>query len=55
MPENDEGNVQCPSCGEECTSDELYDCPHCERIGCDYCMPSGRGCACPECDDEGDG
>lgn len=27
-------------------------CPVCEREGCDDCMPMGRGCACPDCEDE---
>lgn len=26
-------------------------CPGCSREGCGECMPAGRGCRCPECDD----
>lgn len=55
MPENDEPKERCPTCGEECEPDEIRDCPYCERPGCDYCMPSERGCSCPECDEEDDG
>lgn len=44
--------TQCPSCGEECTSEELHECPGCDRPGCDYCMPLGKDCPCPECEDE---
>ena len=28
-------------------------CPTCYRDGCETCMPAGRGCECPECE-EGD-
>lgn len=27
------------------------ECPDCYREGCDECMPCGRGCLCPECED----
>jgi len=27
-------------------------CPECARIGFDSCMPMGRGCLCPECEEE---
>jgi len=26
-------------------------CPLCAREGCEECMPCGRGCMCPECED----
>lgn len=54
MPENDEPQTQCPSCGEACKPGDIYPCPACEREGCDYCMPAGRNCTCPECEDEED-
>ena len=44
----------CGNCGYEDDSGEgLYYlvCPCCEREGCDECMPLGRGCACPECEE----
>lgn len=52
MPENDESKCQCPSCGEECTPDDVHECPGCERPGCDFCMPLGKEHQCPECEDE---
>jgi DNA-directed RNA polymerase II subunit RPB2 len=27
------------------------ECPSCGKEGCDECMPAGRGCPCPECED----
>jgi hypothetical protein len=44
----------CAHCGHvEKEEDGLYylECPGCEREGCDECMPMGRGCLCPECED----
>lgn len=32
----------------------LLICPQCEREGCPECMPSGRGCLCPECEEGAD-
>lgn len=29
-------------------------CPQCYRPGCEECMPAGRGCICPKCEDEND-
>lgn len=29
-------------------------CPECYRDGCDVCMPMGRGCMCPECEEAPD-
>ena len=29
----------------------FLECPECYRIGCDECMPCGRGCICPECEE----
>lgn len=28
------------------------ECPECYRPGCEECMPCGRGCRCPECEDK---
>jgi hypothetical protein len=27
-------------------------CPECDREGCGECMPGGRGCICPECEEK---
>jgi hypothetical protein len=43
----------CPNCGCDCTGDELV-CPECGRDGCSECMPAGRGCVCPECEEGGE-
>lgn len=53
---------QCPHCNAVLSEDDVeyfaengfYNCPECERQGCAECMPGGRGCICPECED-GDG
>ena len=29
----------------------LLTCPGCYREGCEECMPAGRGCVCPECEE----
>jgi hypothetical protein len=47
----------CSHCGAENQDEDphyRFECPECEREGCSYCMPMGRGCACPECE-ESDG
>jgi hypothetical protein len=31
--------------------DYKLQCPECYREGCETCMPLGRGCVCPECED----
>jgi hypothetical protein len=54
MPENDESKEQCPFCGEECKESDLLTCPFCAREGCESCMPAGKNCSCPECEDEED-
>lgn len=44
----------CPFCGETrgaLPDGTFLECPECGRDGCDKCMPAGRGCACPECED----
>jgi hypothetical protein len=28
-----------------------YVCPRCGRDGCPNCMPGGRNCLCPECEE----
>jgi hypothetical protein len=28
-----------------------FSCPECGDPGCDECMPSGRGCLCPSCEE----
>jgi hypothetical protein len=46
----------CPSCKKTEDEDgEQYHalvCPTCEAPGCDECFPSGRGCDCPDCEDD---
>jgi len=51
-------NAKCGTCGHDGSNDPngenyLYKltCPDCGREGCDECIPSGRGCPCPECED----
>jgi hypothetical protein len=45
----------CGHCGYVETDPEEHAyylvCPDCGREGCDDCMPMGRGCPCPECED----
>lgn len=49
---------RCPHCEEPRSDEELslqdkygpLICPRCEREGCYQCMPAGRGCMCPECE-----
>lgn len=38
-----------PGCDEK----DFYvlTCPECDRVGCPDCMPAGRGCMCPECEE----
>jgi len=39
---------------EEVERPMALQCPCCDRAGCDACMPSGRGCECPECGGDDD-
>lgn len=55
----------CPYCGAAQTGDPeakpgdypddfggyALECPQCCRDGCEECMPCGRGCTCPECEE----
>lgn len=44
---------KCDYCGYVDTTDEpayRLQCPSCDREGCEECMPAGRGCVCPECE-----
>lgn len=48
----------CGHCGQKAGTpgdeDDLpyrLQCPECYRDGCEACMPNGRGCICPECED----
>lgn len=51
-------NAVCGYCDHDASKDPqdpyLYrlTCPECGRSGCDDCMPCGRGCVCPDCEDE---
>lgn len=45
---------KCGHCGHQEGGDEpayKLDCPDCGRDGCADCMPMGRGCTCPECEE----
>ena len=49
-------DATCGHCDYDASEDEepyLYHliCPICGRDGCDECMPLGRDCECPECED----
>ena len=42
----------CPHCGAPMgVDDKLLFCPRCSREGCLECMPCGRNCTCPECEE----
>ena len=45
----------CPYCGATKPDDDepwyALECPTCLRDGCHECMPMGRGCECPECEE----
>ena len=41
---------RCKSCGE--LTEETYECPECEREGCEECMPVTTSFKCPECEEE---
>jgi hypothetical protein len=54
--------AKCGACGHDASNDPngeryLYKltCPTCEKEGCDECMPAGRGCECPECEESDSG
>jgi len=48
----------CPYCSEKLDSEDQklfskygpLECPECGREGCSQCMPMGRDCMCPECE-----
>ena len=46
-------NNTCGECGYRDDKEPSYllECPSCGKLGCDECMPAGRGCACPECEE----
>jgi hypothetical protein len=41
----------CPFCGKSSEEQFIFECPECARNGCPECMPAGRGCVCPECEE----
>jgi len=43
----------CAYCGKQAERKFLFVCPSCGRDGCSECIPAGKGCECPECE-EGD-
>ena len=38
----------CSHCGKG--TDVVYECFNCSRAGCNACMPNGKDCLCPECE-----
>ena len=52
-----EWDGKCGYCGKFNDSEEdphyILECPSCGRDGCGQCMPAGRGCDCPECEERG--
>lgn len=46
---------KCDYCGQQKISENgkiyTYECPQCSREGCDFCMPAGNNCICPECEE----
>lgn len=50
--------VNCGFCGDLVKKCDLLICPTCEREGCcteteqGGCMPCGRHCMCPECEED---
>lgn len=46
----------CAGCGKKEDEDGnqlmAFLCPECYSPGCDECMPSGRNCLCPSCEEE---
>lgn len=60
-----EGFIRCPFCDNVVREEDIVQCPRCEREGCAWmpgsveypdgepgCMPAGRNCLCPECEEE---
>lgn len=47
-------DLSCPYCGNEEEMERIFTCPRCGREGCWKCMPAGRGCICPECEEQED-
>lgn len=42
----------CDYCGAEVETDrDRLECWSCLRPGCHRCMPAGRDCLCPQCED----
>jgi len=50
-------DAKCGHCDHDASKDPedsylyKFQCPECYRDGCDECMPMGRGCKCPGCED----
>ena len=51
--------VECPYCGRAVKEADILECPRCNREGCceslGGCMPAGRNCICPECEERDGG
>lgn len=43
--------MKCPYCAEVVEEKFVFECPQCARVGCPECMPAGKGCICPECEE----
>lgn len=42
----------CCYCGKPTEDEYIFTCPRCGRDGCPDCMPAGKNCICPECEEE---
>lgn len=42
---------RCEHCGTIGDGMYILVCPECEREGCQDCMPAGRDCVCPQCEE----
>ena len=48
------GAIQHQSAEDKANGDPAgyyLECPECCEVGCDECMPSGRGVVCPKCEE----
>ena len=43
---------ECSFCGMGFDKCDLVECPNCLRLGCEECMPGGKGVPCSDCEAE---
>jgi hypothetical protein len=48
---NQDDGGKCYNCSESIEPKYRFHCPVCDRDGCPECIPAGRGCLCPECEE----